>query len=83
MYVVIFNSCATLPPGHSLFFTKEKRRERKIKKLPHANIYTVISFNCARLFNLPWTNAFKSGAGGILLKLCLTQDRVFLIAVAS
>lgn len=52
------------------------------EKLPHANIYTVISFNCTLLFNLPWTNAFKSGTGGILLKSCLVPDQVFLIAVA-
>ena len=53
------------------------------EKLPHANIYTVISFNCTLLFNLASTNAFKSRTGGILLKSCLVPDQVFLIAVAS
>lgn len=41
----------------------------------------MISFNCTLLFNLPWTNAFKSRTGGILLKSCLVPDQVFLIAV--
>lgn len=62
------------------FFVSVRKREKKGKgkeKLPHANIYTVISFNCTLLFNLPWTNAFKSRAGGILLKSCLVLDKVF------
>lgn len=81
MYVVIFSSCAALPLGHSLFSKEEGKKGKGKEKLPHANIYTVISFNCTLLFNLPWTNAFKSGTGGILLKSCLVPDQVFLIAV--
>lgn len=48
-----------------------KKGGKEKEQLPHANIYKVISFNCTLLFNLPRTNAFKSGAGGILLKSCL------------
>lgn len=83
MDVVIFSSCAALPPGHSLFELGGREKEGKGKaKLPHANIYTVISFNCTLVFNLPWTNAFQSRTGGILLKSCLVLDHVFLIALA-
>lgn len=85
MDVVIFSSCAALPPGHSLS-NKERgggNGGKGKEKLPHANIYTVISFNCTLLFNLPWTNAFKSRTGGILLKSCLVPEQVFLIAAAS
>lgn len=62
--------------------TRKEKRGKGKAKLPHANIYTVISFNCTLLFNLPWTNAFKSRTGGILLKSCLALDRALLIAAA-
>ena len=58
MDAVIFCSWA-MPMGHSLFQCGGAKEKGK-GKLPHANIYTVISFNCTLLFNLPRTNAFKS-----------------------
>lgn len=79
MHGVIFRSCTALPLGHSLFRleTSGGVGAKGEGKLPHANIYKVISFNCTPLFNLPRTNAFKSGTGGILLKSCLVPDPVF------
>lgn len=56
------------------FFVQRGGRGEKGKgkeKLPHANIYSVISFNCTLVFNLPWTNAFKTA--GVLLKSCWTK----------